>query len=929
MGANSVYLGGVTVLDAFAEGGQTYQTHFYVWMFLGHVVLGLLLVVPFLLFAAAHWRNTRGRKNRRAVRVGYALTAVSVLVLVTGLLLIRTFVDLKHPTTRSVVYWLHVGGPLAGLWLYWLHRLVGPRMRWRSGFVHAGVGVGLLLVMTLLHASDPRWGRAAPESGAEYFEPSLARTADGRFIPAESLMQDEKCQRCHPDVHARWSDSVHRFSSFNNPAYLASVQETRAVLLERDGDVKASRWCAGCHDPVPFFSGRFDNPDFDVLRDPTASAGITCTVCHAVTHVNSPRGNADFVIEEPVPYPFDGAEGGVAAWLNEQLVKAKPSLHKRTFLKPLHHTSEFCSTCHKVHLPGELTQYKEFLRGQNHYDSFHLSGVSGFGARSFYYPPTAHQNCNRCHMPARESNDFGARPIDGGSLQVHDHLFPSANTAIAWLRDREEIVEEHRDYLQDVVRLDVFGLREGGRVDGRLHAPLRPDVPTLVPGRRYLLEVVIRTTGVGHHLTQGTTDSNELWLDVVVRSGDRVVGRSGGIDATRGNEVDPWAWFVNAFVIDREGRRIDRRNAQDIFTKLYDHQIPPGAATTVHYEFEVPESLDAPLEFSVALRYRKFDQRYMQFVDDENERLGRTIQGRREDGRYVNELPTVVMATDAITFPVAGVATQPDNRPRSLPEWERWNDFGIGLLLGGDRQLRQAEAAFREVERLGRWDGPLNLARVHEQEGDLPAALEALERAAQYEEEPGFPWWTWSWLAGAVDAQRLQFASAAEHLETVLLRRTAETTARGFDFSRDRIVVNELGSVLYDWAQNERRRGNEEEAEALEREAVEWFEKTLAIDPENVAAHFRLERLHRRLGNDERADHHAENHRRYKPDETAQGRAVVLAKERYPAANAASEEVVVHWLHRAGAPGLPPESVVPHDRLPAAEPLNEEQPVGK
>ena len=45
-------------------------------------------------------------------------------------------------------------------------------------------------------------------------------------------------------------------------------------------------------------------------------------------------------------------------------------------------------------LPLALNHYKEFLRGQNHYDPFLLSGVSGHGARSFYYPPKAEANCN-------------------------------------------------------------------------------------------------------------------------------------------------------------------------------------------------------------------------------------------------------------------------------------------------------------------------------------------------------------------------------------------------------------------------------------------------------------------------------------------------------------------------------------------------------
>ena len=30
-------------------------------------------------------------------------------------------------------------------------------------------------------------------------------------------------------------------------------------------------------------------------------------------------------------------------------------------------------------------------------------------------------------------------------------------------------------------------------------------------------------------------------------------------------------------MLDRDGNRIDRRNPQDIFMPLYNHQIPPGA----------------------------------------------------------------------------------------------------------------------------------------------------------------------------------------------------------------------------------------------------------------------------------------------------------------------------------------------------------------
>ena len=132
-------------------------------------------------------------------------------------------------------------------------------------------------------------------------------------------------------------------------------------------------------------------------------------------------GNGDYTMDEPVHYPFAYSSNVVLQYLNQQLVKAKPEFHKKTFLKPFMRSAEFCSVCHKVSLPHDVTKYKDFLRGQDHYTTFLVSGVSGHGARSFYYPKEAKTRCAECHMPLQESNDFGApdfahnRSLSGGA----------------------------------------------------------------------------------------------------------------------------------------------------------------------------------------------------------------------------------------------------------------------------------------------------------------------------------------------------------------------------------------------------------------------------------------------------------------------------------------------------------------------------------
>jgi tetratricopeptide (TPR) repeat protein len=886
-------------------------------MNLGHLVLGLVLIVPFLVFGLVHMLNSRGRRNRRAVRVGYALFAVCVVVLATGLLLLRgiKIIELKQELARTVVYWLHVACPLAAGWLYWLHRLAGPRIKWRLGFAYAAAVGVVVVTMVLMHSQDPRkWNVAGPKEGEKYYHPSDARTATGNFISDKVLMMDDYCLKCHADAYQGWFHSAHHFSSFNNPAYLASVRETREVALKRDGSVQASRWCAGCHDPVPFFSGAFDKADYDLVKDPTSQAGITCTVCHAITHVNSTIGNADYTIEEPEHYPFAFSKNPFLQWVNNLLVKAKPAMHKKTFLKDLHKSAEFCSTCHKVNIPKEVTHYKDFLRGQNHYDNYLLSGVSGHGARSFYYPEKAKTNCSQCHMPFKASNDFGARLFAGAKeTSIHSHLFPAANTALGWFHEHDETIAAEQSFLEGVMRIDLFGLREGGTIEGKLLAPLRPELPVLEPGGKYLLETVLRTLKVGHLFTQGTADSNEVWVDVTVSCGGRVIGRSGAIgdDTT----VDPWSHFVNIFMLDREGNRIDRRNPQDIFVPLYNHQIPPGAGQVVHYGLELPEVLEGPVTIEAKLQYRKFDKRYMDFVTKSAKPGDNPIRGYTPGKAYRDELPLTTLAVDRITLGVRGAGEAPADQPSPVADpaqaWQRWNDYGIGLFLEGENsnlkgELRQAAEAFTEVDKLelGRYDGPLNLARVYDKEGRVDEAVVALARAGE-RSQPAAPPWTLAWLSGRINWQQGRLAEAEENFRSVLEYRTAETVERGFDFSLDYEVINLYGQTLWDLAKQSRGADRADERRRYFERAIEQFQKTLRLDSENFTAHYSLAAIFDLLGEKEKAAEHRRLHERFKADDNAGDRAINLARKKYPAANHAAEAVVIYPLHRSGAPGLP------------------------
>ena len=979
LGANGAYLASVSAMTWAT--GVTQQTYFYMLMVGLHLALGFLFVVPLVVFGLAHWATSWKRPNKSAVRFGLALLACSVVVLISGIILVRQVgpFEVRDPNVRRVGYWLHIAAPLLAIGLYIKHRLAGPRIHWQYARRLGGAVAVVIVAMGILHAQEPRtFGVKGPREGSKYFFPSEAVTATGNFIPAKTLMMDDYCLRCHKDAYDGWFHSAHHFSSFNNQAYLVSVRETRKVSIERDGDTRAARWCAGCHDPVPFFSGQFDDPKFDDVNNPTSQAGITCTACHAITHVNSTRGNADYTIEEPQHYPFATSENKVLQWVNETLVKAKPEMHKRTFLKPAIKGAEFCSTCHKVGLPFALNHYKDFLRGQNHYDTFLLSGVSGHGAKSFYYPPVAKGNCIDCHMNLVASTDFGAKDFDDKpGREIHNHLFLGANTGLAAIRGEPEIAAKQANYLKDKkVRVDLFALRDGGSIDGALLGPLRPEVPTLDPGKPYLVEAVVRTLGLGHPFSQGTVDSNEIWVELIAKVGDKVVGHSGGIDPD--GTVDPYSHFINVYMLDRFGKRIDRRNAQDIFVPLYNKQIPPGAGQVVHFGLDVPEGLAGPIVLEAKVNYRKFDRKYMDIVYG---------PGKGP------ELPITLMAQDSVALPVRG-GPGVANPPSPIVEtWQRWNDYGIGLFLkgsdkGGQKgELRQAEPVFQKVADLGFADGWVNLARVYQREGRIPDARLALDKAASHP-KPAAPW-VISWLSGQIDEKNGYLDEAIARYESVL---ATKIPARQFDFGLDYDVINALGSVTYARARLEPL--GSPERRALMLKAAEVYRRTIAIDSENVAGHYGLGQAYAdlasgvepvKVGDDSIATEatvraraslaadatktparrilaarelarlvpvfvagprdpfgsklnplhevvetlgpsfasgsdpaiqeaqalalaatHKALHALFKPDETAEGRAVGIARRDNPAADQNAQSIVIHPLHRPGAPGLDP-----------------------
>ena len=468
------------------------------------------------------------------------------------------------------------------------------------------------------------------------FFPSSADTDSGKIIPANFFMTSATCGKCHKDIYDQWNSSAHHFSSFNNQWYRKSIEYMQDVV-----GTKPSKWCAGCHDHAVFFNGRFDRPIKEQIDTPEAQNGLGCTSCHSIVHVRSTMGQGDFEIEYPPLHDLAVSENPVLAWTHDYLLKLDPAPHRKVFLKHFHReqTAEFCSSCHKVHLDVPVNDYRWF-RGFNDYDNWQASGMSGQGARSFYYPPKP-QKCADCHMPLVASNDPVAR--DG---KVKSHRFPAANTALPFVNDDHEQLRITQEFLKDgVVSVDVFGLvpgeeparrpkrsrpsggeprlastfavgEEGGSL-GASQTVLRDVAPIIAPldkvdaalrrGESVRVEVVVRTRKIGHFFPGGTVDAFDVWVELeAVDSNGKTIFHSGEVTNGGKGPVDPGAHLYRSLLLDEHGNPINKRNAWAARSVAYVRLIPPGAADTIHYRLRIPEDCGDKITLRAKVNYRKF-----------------------------------------------------------------------------------------------------------------------------------------------------------------------------------------------------------------------------------------------------------------------------------------------------------------------------------
>ena len=839
-------------------------TLFYIFNVLLHVGLGIALILPFSIYV-----------YKQIGRIS-TLGQVGVIGIIVGIVSGGYLMIVGATTPYRWLLITHIASVGVGSILFCLHLLrdsdlLTPSLRKIGGAVLIGIvlfPIGARLTQhylpneTYLVENPALPPTSMYEEGGGttgHFFPASVETETGALIPTDFFLTSETCatKGCHPDIYRQWNESAHHFSSFNNQWYRKSI-----IYMQEVNGIQSSKWCGGCHDPAILLNGVMDRPIRENLHTPAAQAGLACTACHSIEKVKDTMGNSGYVIKYPPLHDIAASDNPVIRNLHNYLIRLDPEPHKKSFLKPFHrqNTAEFCSTCHKVHLDEPVNNFR-WLRGFNDYDQWQKSGVSHQGALSFYYPEKA-KKCVDCHMPLVDSTDAGN--IDG---KVHNHRFPAANTALPFVNQHPDQLKAVTEFLQnDAVTLDFFA-------DG---APIPSDGIEVTGGKSTRVDVVVRTRNVGHRFPAGTIDAFDIWLELkATDEKGKIVFWNGRIAAPDGNgPVDPGAHFYRAYMLDEHGNLINKRNAWATRTILYSNTIPPGAADTVRYRLEIPPDAGQMLTLEAKLNYRKFNWWHTQWayagVRDPEDTDFQVDKGY-DDGRWVwtgdtsdvagkikaiPNLPIIVMASEKATLKVVGTVPVPSTEVvESVPvpstaelgnARERWNDYGIGLLLQGD--LKAAQIAFSKVTEIdpAYLDGWVNIARCRIEEGNMQGAEAMLEKAFEIQRTlpPENPHRAKvHYFYALVQETYGNYDTAIEHLQHAAAQ-----------FPRDTRVRNKLGRMYF------LKRNYET--------ALTEFQKTLTVDPEDLDAHYNMMRCYRALKNPSLAAKSQKLYLRFKADES-------------------------------------------------------------
>ncbi|HET7104631.1 MAG TPA: tetratricopeptide repeat protein [Terracidiphilus sp.] len=681
------------------------------------------------------------------------------------------------------------------------------------------------------------------------FLPSNASSVNGQFLSPRAFPTAKYCGHCHQQAYKEWRESVHS-NSFRQPWYLKNVN----TLIGEKG-VQYSRHCEGCHNPVALLSGDLSQgmPE----KRPFEQEGITCSTCHSIVKTDT-TGTGSYVMGIPAVL-VDASGNPITGPVSDAEILAHLDRHSRAVMRPFYKTPEFCAVCHKASIPRELDNYK-FLRAFTVYDEWQGSSFSRQNPLPFYRKDAV-STCQTCHMKEVPVSTSLSEPGAKNGL-FHSHRWTGGNTLNPVYFKYDDQLKAVIDFLQHgpdgkgVIGVDIFGLENESAAatqsDRVLIAPLGLTRFSLAPGETLVADVILQNKGIGHSFIPEQRDFYEAWLNFTVKdSSGKVLAESGFLQPD--GYLDPSAHSFTNRLVDNKGNRNYIHQIWHNRVTAYDNTIQSGRSQLVRYRFRLPRNISGAVTLTATVCYRRFNQHFLDYAFGQK--------------HYPEPIVDIASQTRVLNIGVNNpVAPGPDENP----EWMRWNNYGISLLDA--LQYPASVEAFERVATLrpGYADVYTNMAvvqiaweRYKDAGANLAKALALL---------PGDP--RALYYRALVERNAGRNQEAVNDFKAVLAR-----------YPRAKDALRELGFSYF----QQRRYA---EAEGI-------YQRLQAIDPDNLAAHYALAIIYRRLGDRKKSALESAKYVDQKADPTA-GVYALMVLRKHP--EVAAESVTWHVHDLTGDP---------------------------
>ncbi len=385
------------------------------------------------------------------------------------------------------------------------------------------------------------------------------------------------------------------------------------------------------------------------------------------------------------------------------------------------------------------------------------------------------------------------------------HRWPAGNTAVPFYYGFDDQMEKTVEFLKsgNYLNVDLFAIKKAG--EESIIGPLGSTAFKLAPDETVQMMVVIQNKNIAHSLVPEVRDLYEPWVEFQVSdaSGQEIY-HSGFLKPD--GSLEPGAHSFTNRPVNTDGVFVDNHKVWTIQSVAYDNTIQSGRSALIRYQFHIPSDAKGPLTVTARVNYRHLRQSYLNNVF----------------GTDHPAYPVIELASRTRVLNLGENPAEPYKQDN--PDWMRWNNLGIGYL----DQLQHADAmhAFEQVpkRRPDYADGYINIGLTYIEWEKYSSARPSLEKALELSPN---------------NARALYYLALVERREGHFDEELADLQRVVEQYPQARDPRRELGIAYYQRHSYD--------------EARQQFEALQAIDPDDLAAHYNLAVLYRRMGLKEKA----------------------------------------------------------------------------